>query len=119
MMSKKGDLATYEGNCYLGIDAGSTTTKGWRSSARMALFYTAAAATTAARWRRRSVRCRRSMTSFRRKHRSLIRCSTGYGEALLKSALMLDEGEVETISHYYAAAAFEPDGLHPRYRVRI
>ena len=36
-------------------------------------------------------------------------CSTGYGEALLKSALMLDEGEVETISHYYAAAAFEPD----------
>ena len=24
---KKGDLATYKGNCYLGIDAGSTTTK--------------------------------------------------------------------------------------------
>ena len=36
-------------------------------------------------------------------------CSTGYGEALLKAALMLDEGEVETISHYYAAAFFEPD----------
>ena len=27
MMSKKVILATYEGNCYLGIDAGSTTTK--------------------------------------------------------------------------------------------
>ena len=25
-------------------------------------------------------------------------CSTGYGEALLKAAFMLDEGEVETIS---------------------
>ena len=24
---KKGDLATYKGNCYLGIDSGSTTTK--------------------------------------------------------------------------------------------
>ena len=24
---KTGDLATYKGNCYLGIDAGSTTTK--------------------------------------------------------------------------------------------
>ena len=36
-------------------------------------------------------------------------CSTGYGEALLKAAFMLDEGEVETISHYYAAAFFEPD----------
>ena len=33
-----GDLASYKGNCYLGIDAGSTTTKtalvgrGWKSS---------------------------------------------------------------------------------------
>ena len=27
-------------------------------------------------------------------------CSTGYGEALIKAALMLDEGEVETVSHY-------------------
>ena len=35
-------------------------------------------------------------------------CSTGYGEALIKSALMLDDGEVE-ISHYYAASHFEPD----------
>ncbi len=36
-------------------------------------------------------------------------CSTGYGEALIKSALMLDEGEVETVSHYYAASFFDPD----------
>ncbi|MBQ6856254.1 MAG: 2-hydroxyacyl-CoA dehydratase, partial [Lachnospiraceae bacterium] len=36
-------------------------------------------------------------------------CSTGYGEALLKAAFLLDEGEVETISHYYAAAFFNPD----------
>ena len=36
-------------------------------------------------------------------------CSTGYGEALLKAAFMLDEGEVETISHYYAAKFFDPD----------
>ena len=36
-------------------------------------------------------------------------CSTGYGEALIKAALLLDEGEVETVSHYYAAAFFDPD----------
>ena len=36
-------------------------------------------------------------------------CSTGYGEALIKAALLLDEGEVETVSHYYAASFFEPD----------
>ena len=35
-------------------------------------------------------------------------CSTGYGEALMKAALMLDEGEVETVAHYYAAAFFDP-----------
>ena len=36
-------------------------------------------------------------------------CSTGYGEALIKAALLLDEGEVETVAHYTAAAFFEPD----------
>ena len=36
-------------------------------------------------------------------------CSTGYGEALLKAALMLDDGEVETVAHYYAAAFFDPE----------
>ena len=47
--------------------------------------------------------------SFPKRANIVYSCSTGYGEALLKAALMLDEGEVETISHYYAAAAFEPD----------
>jgi len=36
-------------------------------------------------------------------------CSTGYGEHLIKAALNLDFGEVETIAHYYAAAFFDPD----------
>ena len=26
----------------------------------------------------------------------------------MKAALLLDEGEVETVSHYYAAAFFDP-----------
>ncbi len=36
-------------------------------------------------------------------------CSTGYGEALFKAALMLDDGEVETVAHFYAAAFFDPE----------
>ena len=40
--------------------------------------------------------------------RIVYSCSTGYGEALIKAGLMLDEGEVETISHYYAASFFDP-----------
>ena len=34
---------------------------------------------------------------------------TGYGEDLIKSALTLDMGEVETIAHYRAAVHFCPD----------
>ncbi|MEI3211482.1 MAG: hypothetical protein V8S42_03575 [Lachnospiraceae bacterium] len=33
-------------------------------------------------------------------------CSTGYGEALMKAAFLLDDGEVETVAHYHAAAFF-------------
>jgi len=36
-------------------------------------------------------------------------CSTGYGEALLKSACALDEGVVETIAHCTAASFFDKD----------
>ena len=36
-------------------------------------------------------------------------CSTGYGEALMKAAFLLDQGEVETVAHYHAAAFFNPD----------
>ena len=44
-------------------------------------------------------------------------CSTGYGEALMKAALMLDDGEVETVAHYYAAAFFDPERrLYLRHR---
>ena len=35
-------------------------------------------------------------------------CATGYGEALVKAALVMDAGEVETIAHYTAAARFLP-----------
>ena len=45
-------------------------------------------------------------------------CSTGYGEALIKAALQLDHGEVETMAHYYAAAffSFQMWRLYFRYR---
>lgn len=36
-------------------------------------------------------------------------CSTGYGESLLKTALKLEDGEIETMAHYRAAEHFLPD----------
>ena len=106
---KKADLATYEGNCYLGIDAGSTTTKValvGEDGSLLYRFYSNNNGSPLAT----AIRAMQEIhDQLPEKAHIAYSCSTGYGEALLKSALMLDEGEVETISHYYAAAAFEPD----------
>ena len=106
---KKGDLATYEGNCYLGIDAGSTTTKValvGEDGSLLYRFYSNNNGSPLAT----AIRAMQEIHDQLPENAQIAySCSTSYGEALLKSALMLDEGEVETISHYYAAAAFEPD----------
>ena len=99
---KKGDLATYEGNCYLGIDAGSTTTKValvGEDGSLLYRFYSNNNGSPLAT----AIRAMQEIhDQLPEKAQIAYSCSTGYGEALLKS-------EVETISHYYAAAAFEPD----------
>ncbi len=105
---KTADLATYEGNCYLGIDAGSTTTKIALVSEDGDLLYSfyrnnngSPLAT--------AIGSIQEIYSLLPQGAHIVRsCSTGYGEALLKSALQLDDGEVETVAHYYAAAFFDP-----------
>ena len=105
---KTASLADYEGNCFLGIDAGSTTTKIALVGEDGSLLYdfysnnNGSPLATAIR----SMREIRALLP--EKAKIAWSCSTGYGEALLKAALMLDEGEVETISHYYAAKFFDP-----------
>ncbi len=107
-MVKKAPLASYEGNCFLGIDAGSTTTKVALVGEDGTLLYhfysnnNGSPLATAIR-SMREIRALLPDTAV-----IAWSCSTGYGEALLKAALMMDEGEVETISHYYAAAFFDP-----------
>ena len=105
----KKDISTYEGNCYLGIDAGSTTTKAalvGEDGSLLYRFYSNNNGSPLATAIRAMGEIQEQLPE---KAHIVYSCSTGYGEALLKSALMLDEGEVETISHYYAAAAFEPN----------
>lgn len=106
---KKSDLASYTGNCYLGIDAGSTTTKVALIGEDGSLLYSfyqnnnGSPLLTA-------LKSIQEIYSLLPENANIVySCSTGYGEALLKSALMLDEGEVETVAHYYAAAFFNPD----------
>lgn len=105
----KGDLSTYEGNVFLGIDAGSTTTKVALVGEDGSLLYSFYDNNNGSPLKT-TMKAMKEIYSLLPEKANIVRsCSTGYGEALIKSALMLDEGEVETVAHYYAAAFFEPE----------
>ena len=106
---RKSELSSYTGDCYLGIDAGSTTTKVALVGEDGSLLYHFYSNNNGSPLATAIRAMREIKEQLPDGARIAWSCSTGYGEALLKSALMLDEGEVETISHYYAAAFFEPD----------
>ena len=106
---KTGDLSTYKGKCFLGIDAGSTTTKTALVGEDGTLLYSFYS-------NNNGNPLKTTISSIKEIYELLpedaeiaFSCSTGYGEALIKAALLLDEGEVETVSHYYAAAFFDPE----------
>ena len=106
---KTGDLSTYKGKCFLGIDAGSTTTKTALVGEDGTLLYSFYS-------NNNGNPLKTTIGSIQEIYELLpddaeisFSCSTGYGEALIKAALLLDEGEVETVSHYYAAAFFDPE----------
>ena len=103
-----GDLSSYKGNCYLGIDAGSTTTKTALVGEDGALLYSFYSSNNGNPLKT-AIRSIQEIYSLLPEDAHIAySCSTGYGEALIKAALLLDEGEVETVSHYYAAAFFDP-----------
>ncbi len=104
---KKGDIRIYEGNCFLGIDAGSTTTKLaliGEDGELLHSFYSSNNGNPIATAKAAIAEIKEILPEGAKIVRS---CSTGYGEALLKSAFSLDEGEVETIAHCTAAAFFD------------
>ena len=101
-------LDDYKGNAFLGIDAGSTTTKCALISEDGDLLYSFYSSNNGSP-------LKTAISSIQEIYKLMPEgvkisraCSTGYGEALLKSALLLDDGEVETIAHYNAAAFFDP-----------
>ena len=103
------DLSSYRGEAFLGIDAGSTTTKCALISTEGKLLYSFYSSNNGSPLKT-TIRSIKEIYELMPKDVRIVgACSTGYGEALLKSALMLDEGEVETVAHYYAASFFNPD----------
>ena len=106
---KKGDFSSYRGDLFLGIDAGSTTTKVAVIGEDGSLLYSFYSNNNGSPLKT-AIKSIKEIYDMMPEGARIVRsCSTGYGEALLKSALLLDEGEVETVAHYNAAAFFEPD----------
>ncbi len=106
---KKAALSSYRGKCFLGIDAGSTTTKAALVGEDGTLLYSFYSNNNGSPLKT-TIKAVKEIYSLLPEHAQIVRsCSTGYGEALIKAALMLDEGEVETVAHYHAAAFFAPD----------
>ena len=106
---KKGDLKNYHGDCFIGIDAGSTTTKLVVTDNEGTLLYSL--------YGSNGGNPLKSVMGMLKKLYAVIpkdakiRCSgvTGYGESLIKTALNVDLNEIETIAHYTAAKKFMPD----------
>jgi len=102
------ELSEAKGPVFLGLDAGSTTTKAvlidtegrilWR-------FYDVNAGNPVDL----AVKVLKDLYKILPKECYIARSvSTGYGEALFQAALNVDAGEVETITHYRAADFFVP-----------
>ena len=106
---RRQSLVEYSGDCFLGIDAGSTTTKValiGEEGQLLFSYYANNQGNPIKTAMEAMAKLKEEMPATARIARS---CSTGYGEALLKSAFSLEEGEVETVAHCTAAAFFDPE----------
>ncbi|WMJ81063.1 acyl-CoA dehydratase activase-related protein [Clostridium sp. MB40-C1] len=105
---KRCDIGAYEGKCFLGIDAGSTTTKAVLIGEDGSLLYSHYDSNKG-KPLNRTIEILREIYSVLPKKASIVNSTvTGYGEGLIKAALKVDIGEIETIAHYKAAEFFVP-----------
>jgi predicted CoA-substrate-specific enzyme activase len=106
---EQGDIASYEGPAWLGIDCGSTTTKLTLISKDKKILYSYYSSNQG----NPVELVRGQLVEIYRLCGDKITiagsASTGYGEELIKNAFHIDEGIVETIAHYTAAKYFQPD----------
>ena len=105
----KRDLSKFTGDCFLGIDAGSTTSKLVLIDENFNLLYSS--------YKNNEGKPLQTVIGMLRElysvlpKKAVIRYagSTGYGEKLMQTALNLEIGEIETIAHYTAAKKFMPN----------
>ena len=103
------DLRTYEGNAYLGIDSGSTTTKLVLITEDGRLLYSHYAPNEGQPLDRIAAKLRQIYADKNPKLEIRASAVTGYGEDLIRAGLSVDFGIVETVAHFKAASFFCPD----------
>jgi len=105
---RRRELSTFEGECFLGIDAGSTTTKIALIDGEGAILHSYYSSNEGSPLKSTVKALKELYRLMPKKARIVNSTVTGYGEGLLKAALSVDIGEIETISHYKAAEFFCP-----------
>jgi predicted CoA-substrate-specific enzyme activase len=105
----RADFASYEGPVYLGIDAGSTTTKIAAIGKDKQLLYTAYGSNHGSPLKSVVAELRDFYRALPGKAYVASVMTTGYGEQIVKAGVHADGGEVETFAHLRAAQEFCPD----------
>ncbi|MBP3384464.1 MAG: 2-hydroxyglutaryl-CoA dehydratase, partial [Firmicutes bacterium] len=105
---KRKDIKKAKGKVFLGIDAGSTTTKAALIDDEKHLLYSFYK-------NNEGKPIEATMTMLKELYSQLPKDAfianttvTGYGEGLIKAALGADQGEIETMAHYKGAEEFLP-----------
>jgi predicted CoA-substrate-specific enzyme activase len=106
---KQTDIKTYTGKAWLGVDAGSTTTKLALIDADGGLLYTYYASNKGNPVAVVQEQLRTIYDLCGDRITIAGAAATGYGEDLICAAFRFDTGLVETMAHYTAARAFSPD----------
>ena len=106
---KRGNLASYQGAIFVGIDAGSTTTKLAAIGKDKELLYTAYGSNHGSPLNSVIKELNELYAAMNENTHIGAVMTTGYGEAIVKAAIHADGGEVETFAHLRAAQEFCPD----------
>jgi len=105
---KRADITNYKGKAFLGIDAGSTTTKIVVIDEEGRLLYSHYGSNMGSPLNSTINALKEMYKRLNTETYIAYSAVTGYGEQLIKSALKLDVGEIETVAHYKAAEFFLP-----------
>lgn len=103
------DINEYKGDAYLGIDAGSTTTKLVLIDNNSNIIYQFYSHNEGNPVKVIKRQLEHIYDNYGNKIEIRGCAVTGYGEELIKKAFNIDYGLVETLAHYIAASKFNPD----------